>query len=134
MRDATLLPQPVLVVPVKIGNAVAGEELRRRPRPRGFFRDGLGAVLTELGRVPMTGSGSGQAQLIQSKPSAWLSLSSVRADRPGPMACTDRFNATAMPGIPAAWSSGSDTASLPSSASRDLRIFFSVHALRLTSI
>ena len=48
------------------------------------------------------GSGSGHAQLMQSKPSAWLSLSRARAARRGPIFWTDRFNATATPGMPAA--------------------------------
>ena len=53
--DPALLPQPVLAVPVKLGDAVAGEELRRRPCRRGFLRDRLGAVFTELGLAPLTG-------------------------------------------------------------------------------
>jgi len=57
MGDPALLPQPVLVVAVQIGDAVVSEELGRRPCRRGFFRDGLDAVFTELGRVAMTGIG-----------------------------------------------------------------------------
>ena len=37
----------------------------------------LGAVLAELGGLALSGSGSGQAQLGQSKPSTWLTFSSV---------------------------------------------------------
>ena len=40
-------------------------------------------------------SGSGQAQLMQSKPSAWLSLSRVCAVRFGPIRSTERFIETA---------------------------------------
>ena len=42
-----------------------------------------------------SGSGSGQAQPWQSKPSTWLSRSSVRAVRVGPICSTARFSATA---------------------------------------
>ena len=53
VSDPALLAQPVLAVPVKLGDAVVGEELRSRPRRRGFLCDRLGAVFTELGRVPL---------------------------------------------------------------------------------
>ena len=50
------------------------------------------------------GSGSGQAQLMQSKPSAWLSRSSVWAVRLTPMCSMARFIETATAVGPAAWS------------------------------
>jgi hypothetical protein len=57
----------VLVVTVKIGNAVAGEELRRRPCRRSFLRDSFRTVLAELSRVPMTrvGIGPGTAHAVK---------------------------------------------------------------------
>ena len=67
-------------------------------------------------------SGSGQAQLMQSKPSAWLSLSSVRADRAGPIRSMLRLSATATPVTPAALSLARWTSRLPDSpASSDSR-------------
>ena len=48
------------------------------------------------------GSGSGQAQPWQSKPSAWLSLSRVCAVRIGPICSIARFIATATAVSPAA--------------------------------
>ena len=49
-----------------------------------------------------SGSGSGQAQLMQSKPSVWFSLSNVRAERFTPMCDTARWRATRTPVTPAA--------------------------------
>ena len=46
---------------------------------------------------------------MQSKPSAWLSASRVRAVRTGPMCCSERFSETATAVGPAAWSSGEET-------------------------
>ena len=54
-------------------------------------------------------SGSGQAQLMQSKPSAWFSLSSVCAVRFGPIWVRARFIDTATAVGPAAWSFGCST-------------------------
>ena len=54
-------------------------------------------------------SGSGHAQLMQSKPTSWFSLSSVRAVRFGPIRSSDRFSATATPVTPAASSLGFST-------------------------
>ncbi len=95
MGDPALLAEPELAVRVEVGDAVRGEELRRRPVLGRLLGDRLRAVLAELGGVPVPGSGSGQAQLMQSKPSAWFSLSSVRAVRRGPMRSSDRFIETA---------------------------------------
>jgi hypothetical protein len=53
-----------------------------------------------LARCP--GSGSGQAQLMQSKPSAWLSRRRVFAVRAGPMRSSERFIVTATAVGPAA--------------------------------
>ena len=50
-----------------------GEEVRGDAAQGGLFGDGLGAVLAELGGVPLV-AGSGQAQPGQSKPSFWLTL------------------------------------------------------------
>ena len=50
-------------------------------------------------------SGSGQAQLGQSNPSAWLSRSRVLAVRRGPICVSDRFIEMATAFTPAAWSS-----------------------------
>ena len=49
-----------------------------------------------------SGSGSGQAQDMQSKPSVWLSLSSVFAVRAGPIWLSARFIETATAVTPAA--------------------------------
>ena len=69
-------------------------------------------------------SGSGQAQLMQSKPSAWLSRSSVRALRTGPIRSTLRLRATATPVTPAAASLASCTRSSAASASTPDSISF----------
>ncbi len=55
------------------------------------------------------GSGSGQAQLMQSKPSSWLSFSRVWAVRFTPMCPSARFRDTATAVGPAAWSFGCST-------------------------
>ena len=52
---------------------------------------------------------------MQSKPSVWLSFTSVRAVRDGPMCCRARPIDTATAFTPAAWSSGSETVSFSSS-------------------
>ena len=118
MGDPALLPEPVLAVPVQVGDAVAGEEFRRRPGLRGFFRNGLGAAFTELSRVPMTRFRirPGTAHAVET---FGLIELEQRTQRTGssPIFCTDRFNATVTPGIPAACSCGSAIAILASSAS-----------------
>ena len=88
----------------------------------GFFRDGLGAVFTELGRVPMTGVGirPGTAHAVEAF--GLIELEQRTRGPPRPHLLHDRFSATATPGIPAAWSFGSDMPILASSASRNLRI------------
>ena len=70
-----------------------------------------------------SGSGSGQAQPWQSKPSVWLSLSSDRADLAGPMALTARCNEIATASGPAADLRGCPTSTCPSSISRSIRRF-----------
>ncbi len=69
------------------------------------------------------GSGSGQAQPWQSKPSTWLSLSSVRAVRVTPMLSMARFMEIATASMPAAarlgWPTSTSRSSM--SASGDLR-------------
>ena len=57
--DATLLPEPHLVVGVELVDAVGREELRRGTLACRFFGDGLGAVLAELGGVAVLGIGIG---------------------------------------------------------------------------
>ena len=54
-------------------------------------------------------SGSGQAQLMQSKPSAWFSFSRVCAVRLAPIWDSARFIDTATAVGPAAWSFGCPT-------------------------
>jgi hypothetical protein len=45
----------VLAVLIKVGDAVSREEGWCRPGRGGFFRNGLGAAFTKLGRMPVTG-------------------------------------------------------------------------------
>ena len=54
-------------------------------------------------------SGSGHAQLMQSKPSAWFNFSRVWAVRFGPIWANARFIDTATAVGPAAWSFGCST-------------------------
>ena len=57
LGDAALLAQPELGATGEVLHGVGGEELAVEQLARGLLRDGLGAVLAELRRVPVAGRG-----------------------------------------------------------------------------
>ena len=59
VRDPPLLVEPVLTARGEFGDRVTREELGRHPAQGRLVRDGLGAVLAELRRVPVSGFGVG---------------------------------------------------------------------------
>ncbi len=65
LRDAALLAQPVAGTRGEVGQRVRGEELGSDPAQRGLLRDGLGAVLAELGRVSFVALGPGAARAVE---------------------------------------------------------------------
>ena len=89
LGEPALLAEPVVGRARRARRRVRGEEVRRDPAQRRLLGDRLRAVLAELGGVPVV-RGSGQAQPGQSKPSFWLTRSSVSAVRRTPICSTPR--------------------------------------------
>jgi hypothetical protein len=63
--EAPLLPEPVVAAAGEFLQAVLGEELRGHAAQRGLLGDRLGAVLAELGTVPVFRFGPGAAGAVE---------------------------------------------------------------------
>ncbi|WP_240964058.1 hypothetical protein [Streptomyces sp. C1-2] len=63
--EPALLAQPVTAAAGEVGDRVRAEELRGDPAQGGLLRDRLGAVLAELGGVPLLALGPGAAGAVE---------------------------------------------------------------------